>query len=151
MIEEIRNRFWTELLERASHKTDLHAHKSPSGRYYLGSGWRRSGKRGMGFRYVIRQQDAEVDLYIYDPKASDERNVAVFDYFAARKDEIESKFGRNLWWRRLEDKRACRIVAPISQGGLRDEDRWPDIQDAMIDNMIRLEKALKPHIEKLPV
>ena len=151
MNEEIRNRFWTELLDKARHKTDLHAHKSPWGRYYLGSGWRSSGKRGMGFRYVMRQHDAEVDLYIHDPKDGAERNVAVFDYFAASKDEIESKFGRKLWWRRLEDKHACRIVAPISLGGLRDEDRWPEIQDAMIDNMIRLEKALRPHIAKLPV
>lgn len=32
-------------------------------------------------------------------------------------------------------------------GGLKDgEDRWPVIQDAMIDAMDRLSRALKPHI-----
>jgi RecB family endonuclease NucS len=30
-----------------------------------------------------------------------------------------------------------------------DHDNWPEIQDAMIDAMIRLEKALAPHIATL--
>jgi hypothetical protein len=30
-----------------------------------------------------------------------------------------------------------------------DESKWPDVQDAMIDGMVRLEKALKPQIASL--
>jgi hypothetical protein len=38
----------------------------------------------------------------------------------------------------------------IGMGGYRDEEsKWPEIQDAMIDAMIRLEKALRPHIVNL--
>jgi hypothetical protein len=38
----------------------------------------------------------------------------------------------------------------IGIGGYRDdESKWPEIQDAMIDAMIRLEKALRQHIESL--
>jgi hypothetical protein len=48
-------------------------------------------------------------------------------------------------------KRACRIKKDIDLGGYRDEDSWPQIHDAMIDAMIRLEKALKPHIAGLDV
>jgi hypothetical protein len=33
-------------------------------------------------------------------------------------------------------------------GGLADRDRWPEIQEAMIDAMVRLEKAL-PQIKHL--
>lgn len=149
--QDLRYRFWTELLEKARHKTKLHAKKSPIRRNYIGSGWGGSGKRGLGFRYVIRRHDAQADLYIYGGKDSDERNEAIFDSLAASKDEIESRFGGKLDWQRLEDKHACRIVATISLGGLRDEERWPEIQEAMIDNMIRLEKALRPHIAKLRV
>jgi hypothetical protein len=36
-------------------------------------------------------------------------------------------------------------------GGYRDEERWSAIQEAMIDSMVRLEAALKPHIAKLPI
>jgi hypothetical protein len=64
---------------------------------------------------------------------------------------IESDFGEPLLWQRIEGKRACRIKKEIDIGGYRDEDKWPEVQDAMIDAMIRLEKALRPHIEKLQV
>jgi hypothetical protein len=36
-------------------------------------------------------------------------------------------------------------------GGYRDEQKWEDVQDAMIDRMIRLEHALRPVISQLPV
>jgi hypothetical protein len=36
-------------------------------------------------------------------------------------------------------------------GGYRDESRWADIQDAMVDGMVRLEQALRPYIAQLPV
>jgi hypothetical protein len=40
----------------------------------------------------------------------------------------------------------------IEIGGCRDdEEKWPQIQDAMIDAMIRLERALRPHIDGLKV
>ena len=41
------------------------------------------------------------------------------------------------------------LALDITLGGYRDQDRWPTIQDAMIDAMIRLDKALAPHIAKL--
>jgi hypothetical protein len=31
------------------------------------------------------------------------------------------------------------------------EEHWPQIEDTMIDSMVRVEKALKPHIAVLPV
>ena len=55
-----------------------------------------------------------------------------------------------LSWRRLDDKQACRIAYTVTGGGWKsDESKWPAIQDAMIDAMIRLEKALTPHLAKL--
>ena len=58
-----------------------------------------------------------------------------------------------LWelsWERLDGKRACRIAYTTTAGGWKsDESKWPDIQDAMIDAMVRLEKALGPFLVKL--
>jgi hypothetical protein len=51
----------------------------------------------------------------------------------------------------LDSKRACRICFQLDNGGYRDDESWPEIQDAMIDAMIRLERALKPHIAKLNI
>lgn len=33
--------------------------------------------------------------------------------------------------------------------GLKEEDKWNDIQDKLVDTMLRFEKALKPYIAKL--
>ena len=52
-------------------------------------------------------------------------------------------------WEPLEGKRACR-VSQAFEGGYRDEERWPEIQEAMVDAMINLERTLKPHIARLP-
>jgi hypothetical protein len=35
-------------------------------------------------------------------------------------------------------------------GGYRDEpSKWPEIQEAMVDYMVRLESAFRPHIDEL--
>ena len=55
-----------------------------------------------------------------------------------------------LEWQRLEGQRSCRIGKRFSLGGYRDdEDKWQEIQDTTIDAMIRLEAALRPHIDRL--
>ena len=68
------------------------------------------------------------------------------------KEAIEESFGDSLDWESLESRRACRIKKIIREGGYRDaETKWPDIHSSMVDAMIRLEKALKPHISRLKI
>ncbi|MEE9558343.1 MAG: DUF4268 domain-containing protein [Candidatus Brocadiales bacterium] len=145
---DIRHRFWTKLLEKAKHKTKLHVNISPSQYHWLGAS---AGKSGLGFNYIVRKHDAYVEFYIDRGKDAGDENTAIFDALAASKGVIESDFGEPLLWQQIEGKRACRIKKDINLGGFRDEDKWPEVQDAMIDAMIRLEKALRPHIEKLQV
>ena len=58
--------------------------------------------------------------------------------------------GGALGWERLDSKRACRIRFDLDQGGYKDpEEEWPAIQDSMIDAMVRLDAALRPHIDGL--
>jgi hypothetical protein len=60
--------------------------------------------------------------------------------------------GQPLEWQRLDAKRACRIRITVKDCGYRDEEaKWPALQDALIDAMIRVEKALAPRIAKLKV
>jgi hypothetical protein len=56
-----------------------------------------------------------------------------------------------LKWERLEGKRACRISKRFEIGGYKDEEKWPEIQEVMIDAMKRLEEALKPYIMQLKI
>ena len=144
----IRERFWKQLLVAASTKTRLHANISPSQQGWIATG---AGKQGLRYDYVVRQNDADVELYIDRGKDTEAENKVIFDRLAQSKEAIEADFGAPLEWQRLEGKRACRIKKDIDLGGYRDEEKWPQIHDAMIDAMIRLEKALKPHIERLDV
>ncbi|NLG50994.1 MAG: DUF4268 domain-containing protein [Chloroflexi bacterium] len=142
----IRERFWATLLERARTKTKLHANISPSRYSWISTG---AGKSGLSFSYVVRQHDAQVELYIDRGKDADRENKAIFDELAKAKAEIEAAFGGPLEWERLDGKRACRISFKFEGGGYRDDDMWLGIQDSMIDAMVRLEKALRPHIDTL--
>ena len=83
-------------------------------------------------------------------KDSKEENDAIFDALRESQEAIETAFDESLEWERLETRRACKIVKRFSLGGWRDpEAQWPVVQDAMIDAMVRLERALKPHIVRL--
>jgi hypothetical protein len=145
----IRHRFWSQLLERAKGKTKLHGSISPGESSWIGTA---TGVRGLSYNYVIRQQEGGVELYIDRGKDSGDENKTIFDSLAAEKEAIEGVVGRPLEWQRLDTKRASRIRITLKDVGYRDEEaRWPALQDALIDAMVRLDKALAPRISKLKV
>lgn len=78
-----------------------------------------------------------------------EENRRIFDTLCAKKEEIEGAFGGPLVWDRMEGRRACRVRARLDLGGLRHRERWPEIQEAMIDAMVRLSAALQREIQAL--
>jgi Domain of unknown function (DUF4268) len=64
--------------------------------------------------------------------------------------EIEREFGAPLEWYEPEGVRLCRVIHEVKAGGYRDEEaKWPEIQDAIIDAMVRLEKALRPFLSTI--
>lgn len=145
--DRMRYRFWKQHLERANERTQLHANISPSKGDWITAS---AGKSGLALGYVVLLDRCSIELYIDRGKGAEARNKAIFDQLHARKDEIEQACG-DLHWQRLDDKRACRISIRLDIGGWKDEDKWPDMQDAMIDAMIRFEEALRPHIDALKI
>ena len=144
----LRRRFWASLLERAKDKTPLHANTSPNQLRHIRA---TAGKRGLIFGYVIQQHTSEIELYIDRGRDADSENEEIFNTLQKSKDEIEETFGGVLEWPRLKEQRSCRIKKQFSLGGYRDdEEKWSEIQEAMIDGMIQLEKAFRPHIDRLP-
>ena len=144
----LRLQFWTQLLERAKEETLLHANTSPNELRHIRA---TAGKRGLIFGYVIQQHTSGIELYIDRGRDADSETEELFDTLKESKEDIEDVFGEPLEWQRLEGQRSCRIGKQLSLGGYRDEEKWQEIQDTMIDGMIRLEKAFRPHIERLPV
>jgi hypothetical protein len=145
--DQLRLKFWTGLLDRASKKTKLHSTISPNHYNWIGTG---TGKSGLLYNYSITKHEGQVELYIDVGKGSEEENKAILDELIKQKNEIESIFGEPLDWQSLDGKRACRVCWRIDKGGYRnDEEEWPEIQDQMIDAMVRLDKALSPQIKRL--
>jgi len=146
--EKSRYEFWSDLLKLSNQRTKLHSGLSPTKYHWLGTG---SGIGGIGFNYSLRKHDAQVELYIDRDTDTGEGNEKIFDTLYKHKDKIEESFGDALEWERLDHRRACRIKKDITIGGWSDEDKWPELREAMVDAMVRFEKALKPFLNKLPL
>jgi len=145
--ETSRKEFWTSLLERAKARTKVHAAISPGHLGWVSAG---AGISGLAYVYATTQRDTRVELYIDRGKGGEAENKAIFDSLIQHREEIEKVYGESLTWERLEGKRACRIRKDFPDGSYRsDPQNWKPIQDRLIDSMIRLEKALKPQIERL--
>lgn len=140
-----RKEFWEQLLERSQEKTTLFANIKPGVGSWLSIG---VGLSGMQLNYIIRSDAGGLEVYIDKGKESDDINKARFDYLFERKDEIESSVGETLEWSRNDEKRASAIrwKYPI---GLNEIERHEELQDHMIDFMIKFEKELKKHISAL--
>lgn len=143
---KLRLAFWQELLGRANSRTSLHARVSPSVDNLIGAG---AGKSGLAYRYIIRMQNAHVELHIATDNP--ETNQRIFEQLHQHHEQIEADFGTPLEWQPLEGKRTAHVRYLISSSGLRAKERWPLLQDEMIDAMIRLHNALDPHIRALQV
>ena len=95
---------------------------------------------------MVPRKECRVELWI--DRGDKEENKRLFDDLRNRQAEIEQAFGGKLSWERLDEKKPCRVRCELKEGGLKDEGKWPVIQDAMIDAMDRLAKAVKPYIAR---
>lgn len=142
-----RKRFWVQLLDELSKRgISLHANRSPGIETWISTG---AGRSGLEYSYVIRMNDAQVELYIDRGKGCETENEVVFHHFQRHRNDIETAFGAPLTWQDLPGKRAFRIAFQIAEGGLKNEELWPRIQAAMIDGMTRLHRALSPFVDSL--
>lgn len=145
----LRKKFWEQLLERSKGKTTICSNVSPGTDHWMSTG---IGKSGISLSYLITNKYAGCEVYLSRGKQEgDEGNInkVWFDQLYKDKDRIEKDFGSPLDWQRMDDKWASRIACHYQGLRLQDEDKWPEIQDKMIDSMIRLEKAFRPLVRTL--
>lgn len=144
---QVRLRFWTALLGFAKEKTKLHANISPGQHNWVGTP---AGlPYGINLNYVVRRNDAQVELYIDTDRESGEGNKKIFQELFERKSKIEEEFGEPLEWESLETKRACRIKKVIPIGGYQDEAKWQEAHVALVDAMIRLDRVFRPYLDQI--
>lgn len=137
--------FFQQLLERSNRLTQLFTNVSPTANgSWISAG---GGKQGLAFTYVVGRRKARVEFVFWgtDPQLNKRR----FELLKTKKDTIEASFGGPLEWDAKEEHKHRYIRSTSGIGGLEDKEKWPQIQDDLVDRMVRLEKALRPHLAAL--
>lgn len=145
--ELIRDRFWKELLPKMNAKSQLFSGISTDANHYdhwLTTG---AGMSGLGYSFVITKKYASVELGINKPVKED--NKIIYDALLKEKENIEQSFGSPLSWQRLDDKKMSRITYILDGVNVFNEEDWPQMQDFLVGNMIKLSDALKKNISRL--
>lgn len=139
-----RLQFWAQLLEKANLRTQLHARLSPTTENWLSAG---SGISGLQYTYNIKANSWSVSFII--DTGDGVRNKRIFDDMQVRKHDIEERFGEPLSWSRLDDKKSSYIGVEKAGGRVGEAAHVEKVQDAMIEAMLRLERAFKPEVDRL--
>ncbi len=145
-LQEICREFWTGLINRVQQRGVPHpiAHRTPG--IHLQMRAVEAGTLGV-WVHSIRQHNCDAMFQIIGEPSQTNQLLAVL---VERRDEIERVAGVNLDWEEGEGRSNASIRIRLEVGGYRSpREEWPAIQDAMIDAMIRLEAALRPHLEAL--
>jgi len=143
----LRFEFWENLIDRIkSRGVSLHASLSSSSDNWLQTG---AGKAGLVFMYRITMDRATAELVIDRGAERAGETRRIFEELHSKKEEIEQGFGGPLVWDSAEGRRSHMVKVVLDRGGLKDRASWPEIQGAMVDAMVRLEKALGPRIRAL--
>ncbi len=145
---EIFRRFWTQLIERSRSKTSLVANRTASSDHWLGAG---IGRRGFALNFTLARESSRVELYIDLGNGEDERTIAAYKALEADRAQIDASFGKPLDWKALEESRSCRVCHTLIGGWKSPESEWPELQDRLIDEMVRLEAVMKPAVQRLKV
>ena len=139
----IRRKFWAEVIKAMNDSpSQLYQNISPGKEGWISAG---TGTRGLGLNFAAAKSYARAELYI--DRGEREENKKIFDSLEQQKQSIEEEFGDTLIWERLDDKRACRIKYQ-QDGNIFEPDQWPEMINFMVNAMVRLEKALKPRVQR---
>ena len=140
-------RFWRPLIERSKVRTSRFAGRTETKGNWIGT----SIRNGFHLNFVLTKHDSRVECYVDLGEDSDDRNLAALKALEEQRTAIETAFGDQLEWQELPDKRACRISKTLEGGWLTPEVEWPALQDRLVDQMARLEKALALPIQNLSI
>lgn len=143
--QEVFRKFWAQLIDRSKLRTQLLANRTTTVDHWISAG---IGRSGFSLHISLVQNEGQVECYIRLP-GGEEKSTAAFHALEARKDEIEGKFGDKLDWQELPGRQGCRICKDLPEGWKSPEQKWPEMQERIIDVLIRLEAALRKPIQDL--
>lgn len=144
-------RFWAQFLERSKTKTSLFSGRSTTKDQWMSVG---IGKNGFTMGVSLTENHARAECFIRDDIEKDREKAkkwskAVFQELEKQKEQIEASFGGALEWHILPERIGSRICWDFDCSWRTDEQSWPEIQDRMVDAVVRLEQAIRKPIEAI--
>lgn len=143
--QEVFRKFWAQFIDRSKSRTQLLVNRTTTVDHWLSAG---IGRSGFSLNTSLVQNEGQVECYIRVP-GGEEKSTAAFQSLLAQREEIEAKFGGPLDWQDLPGRQGCRICKELPGGWKSPESEWPEMQDRMIEALVRLEAALKKPIQEL--
>jgi hypothetical protein len=137
--KDVAGRFYAQLVESGKTRTPLFGQCKRYGQWMPVSAIR----KGFDLNVVVNQQESRAECYIMHPDRVEARSNAAFHELRARNQEIHGKFGGELSWQELPGKLGCRICVEFPGGLKSPEAEWPELQNQLIDAVVRLEQSLK--------
>lgn len=142
--ESLRREFWEQTLaalEKAGN--NLYSNVSPSDDHWLSTG---AGLSGVPFMMIFSQREIRVEIYV--GRASREENKWIFDELYKDKGAVEDIFSKSLVWKRLDDKKACRIFCSEPMDSF-DKSNWLEMIQWMLEHLPKLEKAFGQRLARI--
>ena len=137
--------FWKGLLEINKNKVKYFANNKAKKYYDISCA---SGiATGIGYYYTIKQEAASIGLSIN--RDMKEKNDNIFHKLSENKKEIEKTFGENLFWFNDKNIKVSVVYKQYNYAGLKNEDNWKDLQNDMVDGMVKLSNAFDKYIREL--
>lgn len=141
--DEMRRAFWTMTLEELRRRgVKRYDNISPAKDHWLAGA---TGVSGCAYNLIFSKNEARVELYLQRSRTD---NKWIFDRLEGERPEIEERFGAELQWQRLDEKKASRICYSHPYDGFNDEN-WPTMIDWLCKHIVNLEQAFSEPLTRL--
>ncbi len=141
-LEQLRIAYWTQLLEDFQNRNfDLFRNVNP-----VGAGWRSAGATiaQCNYNLIFAQKELRVELEF--ATSNIENNKKLFDFFYARKAEIEQSCDLQLTWLRSDNQKLSKIVVANAVEGY-NKALWPDYIQWHFEHVKKFEQVFKPYMK----
>ena len=140
----LRQAFWTKVLEELrARNVSQFENISPSDDNWLRGA---TGVPGCAYKLIFSKNEARVELILQRSAAAE--NKQIFDRLEQERQEIEGRFGDELSWRRMDDRKKSRICCSHPFDGF-NEENWPEMIEWLCRHIVRLDEAFSEPLSRL--
>lgn len=137
--------FWGQVIARCkTQNITLFNNITPPKHNWIGTS---TGISGLGVNLVMTNGTGRIELYI--SKSNPEENTRIFNELLKSQDMIQQELGYELTWESLDDKKACRIKAELSDVGTFDQQTWDTAINFFVGNVQKFYDVFKKHLANI--